>query len=50
LDISRALKELDWKPKLDATTAIKWTIDWYKQPITKQADFSFEQIKNYLAL
>ncbi len=50
LDINRAIQELQWKPKLDAASAIKWTIDWYKQPIAKQSDFSFTQINNYLSL
>ncbi|MFT3934706.1 MAG: CDP-glucose 4,6-dehydratase [Chitinophagaceae bacterium] len=50
LDISLALKELLWQPKLTASQAIAWTIDWYKQPKQNQADFTFQQIKNYLSL
>ena len=50
LDISRAKKELGWKPKLNSEQAIKWTIDWYKQPIVKQAEFTFKQIRDYFAL
>jgi CDP-glucose 4,6-dehydratase len=49
LDISRAIKEIKWVPKLNAAKAIEWTINWYKQPINKQAAYTFEQIKNYLA-
>lgn len=30
LDISKAIKELNWKPKLNAKLAVKYTIDWYK--------------------
>jgi CDP-glucose 4,6-dehydratase len=30
LDISKAIAEIGWKPKLDAEKAIKYTIDWYK--------------------
>lgn len=30
LDISKAMNELDWKPKIDANLAIKQTILWYK--------------------
>jgi CDP-glucose 4,6-dehydratase len=50
LDISNAIQQLKWTPKLNAANAIEWTINWYKQPVTSQADFTFEQIKNYLAL
>jgi CDP-glucose 4,6-dehydratase len=47
LDISRAMKELQWKPKLDARTAIEWTINWYKQPLQQQAGYTLQQIKDY---
>lgn len=50
LDISRAGRELQWVPKLDARTAIQWTLDWYRQPVEKQASFTFEQINTYLSL
>ena len=50
LDISLALNELQWKPKLSAADAIGWTMEWYKQPGDKQAIFTFQQIKTYLAL
>jgi CDP-glucose 4,6-dehydratase len=50
LDITRALKELNWKPKLSAEKAIEWTIEWYKKSPTQQRDFSFEQINSYLSL
>jgi CDP-glucose 4,6-dehydratase len=49
LDISRAMKELGWEPKLNADNAIKWTIEWYKQPLAQQAAFTFQQIKEYFA-
>lgn len=50
LDINRAMNELNWNPKLDAATAIEWTMAWYKQPVGSQVNFTFEQIKNYLQL
>lgn len=50
LDISLAMKELQWKPKLTAADAIQRTIEWYKQPLAAQAQFTFQQIENYLAL
>jgi CDP-glucose 4,6-dehydratase len=30
LDISKAIKDLNWKPVFDAETAVKRTINWYK--------------------
>jgi CDP-glucose 4,6-dehydratase len=50
LDITRALKELNWKPRLDAAKAIEWTIEWYRQPLEKQADYSIDQINAYFNL
>jgi CDP-glucose 4,6-dehydratase len=50
LDISRAKKELQWQPKLNAKAAIEWTIDWYKQPEQEQAAYTFKQIKEYFSL
>ncbi|MDR3715331.1 MAG: CDP-glucose 4,6-dehydratase [Puia sp.] len=50
LDIGRALAELQWKPKLNSAEAVRWTIDWYRQPADRQALFTFDQIKTYLSL
>jgi CDP-glucose 4,6-dehydratase len=50
LDISRAIAELQWRPKLTAADAINWTIQWYKQPLAAQAGFTFQQIENYCSL
>ncbi len=30
LDISKAVNELGWKPKFNASKAVKFTIEWYK--------------------
>ena len=49
LDINRAITELNWKPKLSAEEAIRWAIEWYKTDISRQVDFTFKQIDNYLA-
>ena len=49
LDISRAKKELKWKPKLKSKEAIKWTIDWYRQK-TEAYNFTIDQIKKYETL
>jgi CDP-glucose 4,6-dehydratase len=50
LDISKAINELNWRPKLNANEAISWTINWYKQSSEKQIDFTFQQINDYLNL
>lgn len=50
LDITRSMQELGWMPKLDATQAIEWTLNWYKQPADKQADYAFQQINTYFNL
>jgi len=50
LNINRAKKELKWEPKLKSEEAIKWAIDWYKQPDSKQAEITFNQIRNYFTL
>lgn len=48
LDISKAINELSWRPKLTSDKAISWTIDWYKKAddVSKKS-FTFEQIFNY---
>jgi CDP-glucose 4,6-dehydratase len=50
LDISHAMNELKWSPKLSAKEAIAWTIDWYRQPVHERTDYTFRQIKDYFAL
>lgn len=50
LDITQAQKALGWKPKLDASSAIKWTIEWYKTPAKGKAKFALQQIQDYFAL
>ena len=50
LDINLAKEMLGWKPKLNAAEAVKWTINWYHQPANKQAEFTFHQIREFLAL
>lgn len=48
LNINRAKKELNWKPKLNSKEAIQWTIDWYRQPAEILYDYTVAQIKSYL--
>ena len=50
LDIAKAKEELGWIPKLNASEAISWTIEWYKKPVAEQLAFSVEQIKTYQSL
>jgi CDP-glucose 4,6-dehydratase len=50
LDISKALQELEWKPKLNASEAIKWTIDWYKIPDGSKYAYTVKQIDEYFNL
>ncbi len=47
LSIEKAQRELNWQPKLNARKAIEWTIEWYKQPVEKIMDYTFQQIRNY---
>lgn len=50
LAIHRAAKELNWHPKLSASQAIEWTVNWYKQPTEQLAAFTFRQIQDYFSL
>jgi CDP-glucose 4,6-dehydratase len=50
LDITRALKELQWQPKLNAESAIKWTLQWHKYKDEEKADRTFRQIEDYYQL
>jgi len=47
LNISKAMQKLRWTPKMDSRESIKWTIDWYRQPLEKLVEYTFLQIKNY---
>ena len=49
LDISKAKQMLNWQPKLNAATAIEWTIKWYTKTDGVPA-FTFKQINDYMAL
>jgi len=50
LDISLAKKDLGWIPRLTARQAVQWSLDWYKLSPEQQAEYTFSQIKSYLAL
>lgn len=46
LDISKAVNLLGWKPVLGINEAIKYTVDWYKNP-NADYDFCVKQISDY---
>lgn len=51
LDISKAIDELDWKPKLNAWGAVETTMDWYREFTFNRQNidtFTQDQILNYL--
>ncbi len=50
LDITKAINELNWKPKLNAAQAIEWTVDWYKQKPADQMKYTFQQVNEYFSL
>lgn len=50
LNIELAGKELQWQPKLNSLSAIEWTMNWYKHAFENQAEYSFQQIKDYFTL
>jgi CDP-glucose 4,6-dehydratase len=50
LDISKAVLQLDWKPKMNAQSAIEYTIEWYRRFYEGEhsiVDFTEVQIKNF---
>ena len=50
LNINKAKRELNWKPKLSLNQTVSFTIDWYKNffEAKKMQNFSSEQIENYM--
>lgn len=51
LDISKAIENLNWKPKLNSLQAIELTMAWYKAERNQQKnirEFTMQQITNYL--
>jgi len=50
LDVSKAVKELDWKPKFNASQAVTFTIEWYKQFYNNKTainKFTEQQIQSF---
>jgi len=53
LDISKAIDELNWKPKLSAQVAVRKTIEWYKvffNDIAQALPYTEQQILDFMAL
>jgi CDP-glucose 4,6-dehydratase len=51
LDISKAVHELNWNPKMTAMQAIEWTIQWYRELAHQTAmDLVTKDILRYAAL
>jgi CDP-glucose 4,6-dehydratase len=50
LDISEAKTDLNWHPKLSAREAIKWTLNWYKQPKAEKLSYTFQQVDDFFSL
>jgi len=51
LDISKAITELKWQPKMNAQQAVSMTMDWYSEFNSNKnniIDFTIEQIKTFL--
>ena len=49
LDISKAMLELDWYPKMNSEQAIELTVDWYKNSGSGPLAYCEDQIKAYFA-
>lgn len=52
LDSSKARTQLDWKPRLDIDSALRWTVDWYRACHTghDMNAFTLKQINDYESL
>jgi CDP-glucose 4,6-dehydratase len=51
LDISKAISELKWQPKMNAQQAVSMTMDWYSEFNSNKkeiSDFTTQQIKSFL--
>jgi CDP-glucose 4,6-dehydratase len=49
LDITKAVTQLNWHPKLDLDTTIQWIINWYQAWMNQEDlhEFTLQQIKHY---
>jgi CDP-glucose 4,6-dehydratase len=52
LDISKAMEELKWQPKMDAKQAVSMTMNWYSEFHSNKnniVDFTTRQVKEFLS-
>ncbi|QKJ31493.1 CDP-glucose 4,6-dehydratase [Mucilaginibacter mali] len=52
LDISKAIQQIGWKPRLNAATAVNYTISWYKHYYDQKTtinNFTENQILDFIA-
>ncbi len=49
LDSFKAQEKLEWQPRLNIKTALKWIVDWHRAMLSEKnmRDFSLEQIQKY---
>jgi CDP-glucose 4,6-dehydratase len=51
LDINKAMKQLEWRPKMNSLQAVHKTIDWYKKAIIQYPfELMIQQINEYQRL
>ncbi|MEO8820016.1 MAG: CDP-glucose 4,6-dehydratase [Ginsengibacter sp.] len=50
LNIDKSVNVLGWKPLLSGEKSIEWAISWYKQPLEKRKEFTFQQIQKIFDL
>jgi CDP-glucose 4,6-dehydratase len=52
LDISKAINELHWQPKMNAQQAVSMTMDWYSEFAKNKeniSEFTMQQIKQFIS-
>lgn len=50
LDSTKAEQQLGWKPRLDSTSAIQWTAEWFADRQTPAREKCMKQIETYFSL
>ncbi|EAI1056557.1 CDP-glucose 4,6-dehydratase [Campylobacter coli] len=48
LDISKARKMLNWKPILNSSLSVEWTIKWYREFYENKVTLTSKQLENYM--
>lgn len=48
LDINKTVNELKWRPKMNAETAIKWTLQHYQEKLSNSNSVTPLQIRDYM--